>query len=138
MSSARFVLLDTYLHQANFGMVLVDNGLDVSFSQVGYREVAPRVGLKPLAVGADMKTFEIHRAGIPTDMFEEIVGDIQVVTNQYSELRDHENKEARSRFLALVSAQRASPAIFLCSRFSSFSIEPSLSSSQLFLILRNP
>ena len=56
-------------------------------------------------MGADMKTFDIHRARIPTSMFKDIVMDLQIAMNQYGEPLDHKNEEARSRFLAPVSAQ---------------------------------
>jgi len=70
-------------------MGLLAKGPDVSFSKVAYRDIAPRVGLDPLLKGNDMQTFDI-------------------VMNQYGEPRDHKNEEARSRFLAPVSAQSAS------------------------------
>lgn len=51
-----------------------------------------------------MKTFEIHRARIPTFLFKEIVEDIDIAMNQYGEPVDHNNVEARSRCLVPVSA----------------------------------
>ena len=51
-----------------------------------------------------MKTFDIHRARIPTSMFKGIVYDIQTAVNQYGEPLDHQNEEARSRCLAPVSS----------------------------------
>jgi len=51
-----------------------------------------------------MKTFEIHRARIPTSMFKEIVGDLDMAMYQYGEPLDHANEEARSRCLAPVSS----------------------------------
>ena len=83
----------------------VEKGLNVSFSKVKYRDIAPRVGLDPTSGGRDMKTFEIHRARIPTSMFKEIVGDLDMAMYQYGEPLDHDNEEARSRCLAPVSAQ---------------------------------
>ena len=52
-----------------------------------------------------MKTFEIHRARIPTSMFKEIVNDLDIAMYQYGEPLDHNNVEARSRCFAPVSAQ---------------------------------
>ena len=89
-------------------MGLVAKGLDVSFSKVAYRDIAPRVGLDPLLKGNDMQAFDIHRARIPTSLFKAMVEDLDVVMNQYGEPRDHKNEEARSRFLAPVSTQSAS------------------------------
>ena len=93
-------------------MGLLEKGLDVSFSKVTYRDIAPRVGLDPLLKGNDMQTFDVHRARIPTALFKEIVEDLGIAMNQYGEPRDHKNEEARSRFLAPVSAQSASFADF--------------------------
>jgi len=84
-------------------MTLPEKGLDVSFSKVKYREIAPRIGLDPAARGNDMKTFHIHRARIPTSLFKEIVADLEMTMKQYGEPIQHENEEARSRFLAPVS-----------------------------------
>ena len=55
-----------------------------------------------------MQAFDIYRARIPTALFKAIVEDLDIVMNQYGEPRDHKNELARSRFLAPVSAQRAS------------------------------
>jgi hypothetical protein len=89
-------------------MGLVAKGLDVRFSKVAYRDIAPRVGLDPLLKGNDMQTFDIHRARIPTSLFKAMVEDLGVVMNQYGEPRDHKDEEARSRFLAPVSTQSVS------------------------------
>ena len=83
---------------------------NISFSKVAYRDIAPRVGLDPLLKGNDMQTFDIRRARIPTALFKAIVEDLDVVMNQYGEPRDHENGEARPRFLAPVRARSASLA----------------------------
>jgi len=80
--------------------ILLERGLNVSFSKVKYRDIAPRVGLSPELGGRDMETFEIHRARIPTSLFKEIVQDIEIVMKQYGEPVQHKNEEARSRFLA--------------------------------------
>ena len=93
-------------------MGLLAKGLDVSFSKVTYRDIAPRVGLDNLLKGNDMHTFDIHRARIPTPLFKAIVEDLGIVMNQYGEPRDHKNEAARSRFLAPVSAQSASFVTF--------------------------
>lgn len=80
-------------------MILVEKGLNVSFSKVKYRDIAPRVGLKFELAGKDMPTFDIHRARIPTSLFKDIIGDLQVIMKQYGEPARHKNEEARSRFL---------------------------------------
>jgi len=94
-------LFNSYdFHLADLQLLLQEKGLDVSFSKVAYRDIAPRVGLDPLLKGNDMQAFDIHRARIPTSLFKAMVEDLGVVMNQYGEPRDHKNEEARSRFLA--------------------------------------
>ena len=85
-------------------LFFVEKGLNISFSKVKYRDIAPRVGLDPFLGGRDMKTFKIYRARIPTSLFKEIVEDIDIAMNQYGEPVDHNNEEARSRCLAPVRA----------------------------------
>lgn len=94
-------LFNSYdFHLADLQLLLQAKGLDVSFSKVHYRDIAPRVGLDPLLKGNDMQAFDIHRARIPTALFKAIVEDLGIVMNQYGEPRDHKNEQARSRFLA--------------------------------------
>ena len=45
----------------------------------------------------------MHRARIPNALFKEIIEDIEVVMKQYGPTSDHQNEEARSRFLAPAS-----------------------------------
>ena len=84
-------------------MIFVEKGLNISFFKLRYRDIAHRVGLDPTLGGRDMKTFDIHRARIPTSLFKEIVQDLEIVMKQYGEPLDHKNAAARSRFLAPVS-----------------------------------
>jgi hypothetical protein len=86
-------------------MISAAKGLNVSFSKVKYREIAPIVGLHPFGMGNDMQTFDIHRARIPTSLFKEIVQDLEVSMKQYGEPNEQVNVEARSRYLAPVGAQ---------------------------------
>lgn len=78
-------------------------GLDVSFSRVKYDQIAPFVGLEPSLCLRDAPTFEMHRARIPNALFKEIIEDIEIVMKQYGPPSDHQNEEARSRFLAPAS-----------------------------------
>jgi len=80
--------------------LLLDKGLNVSFSKVKYRDIASKVGLKFELGGRDMQTFDIHRARIPSPLFKDIIGDLQVIMKQYGEPARHKNVEARSRSLA--------------------------------------
>ena len=50
-------------------VILLEKGLNVSFSKVKYNDIAPRVGLDPTSKGDVMGTFDIHRARIPTSLF---------------------------------------------------------------------
>ncbi|KAF8806804.1 hypothetical protein BYT27DRAFT_6609038 [Phlegmacium glaucopus] len=78
----------------------LERGLNVSFSRVKYKDIAPRVDLQPDLCGRDMPTFDICRARIPNSLFREIISDIQMMLNQYGEPDSHKNEEARSRFLS--------------------------------------
>jgi hypothetical protein len=66
-----------------------------------------------------MTTFEIARARIPTSMFEAIVGDLDIIMNQYGDPVDHDNEEARSRCLAPVSAHFIPRPIFAAHSYTS-------------------
>ena len=83
---------------------LAEKGPNVSFSEVEYLDIAPRVGLKPTLQGRDMKTFDIHRARILTSLFKEIVEDLDVAMYQYGGPDYHDNVEVMSKYLAPVSA----------------------------------
>jgi len=76
--------------------------MGASFSQATYRAVAPLVGLKSYNGLKDIGTFEIHRARIPTDLFQSIVMDLDVMLVQYGPPAEHNNEEARSRFFSPV------------------------------------
>jgi hypothetical protein len=90
-------------NDVDFLTILVEKGLNVSFSKVKYRDIAPRVDLQPGLQGRDMSTFDIYRARIPNSLFREIISDFQVMMKQYGDPVYHKNGEARSRFLAPVS-----------------------------------
>ena|ERR1700691_1359029 len=102
-------------------MILVDKGLNVSFSKVKYRDIAPRVGLKFELAGKDMPTFDMHCARIPSSLFKDIIGDLQVIMKQYGEPARHKNEEARSRFHAPVSAQGYPPPLHVFGAHASIS-----------------
>jgi hypothetical protein len=93
-----------HLEQVNLFMILAERRLNVSFSKVKYHEMAPKVGLFPFRGCDDMGTFVIHRARIRTSLSKEIVQDIEVALRQYGEPFQQLNEEARSRYLAPVSA----------------------------------
>jgi hypothetical protein len=86
-------------------MTCPETGLDFSFSKVKYGDIAPQYRLDPILRGADMKTFEVHRARIPTSLFKAIVEDISLIMKQYGESIDHKNVEARTRYLAPVGTK---------------------------------
>ena len=84
-------------------MSWAEKGLHVSFSKVEYTRIAPYVGLDPSGNARDAPTFPLHRARLPTSLFKEIVQDVQLIMKQYGPPVDHQNEEARSRFLVPVS-----------------------------------
>ena len=61
------------------------------------------MGLEPCLCLQDAPTLPMHRARIPNALFKEIIEDIEVVMKQYGSTSDHQNEEARSRFLAPAS-----------------------------------
>ena len=89
-------------------MIPVDKDLNVKWNIV---TSPPRVGLDFGLAGRDMHTFDIHRAHIPSSLFKDIIGDLQVIMKQYGEPVRHKNEEARSRFLAPVSARGYPPPL---------------------------
>lgn len=95
-----------------------------------YRLIAPRVGLHPGLRGNDITASTIYRARIPTPLFKAMVEDLGIVIDQYGGFCEHNNEEARSRFLAPVSAQSAFYSGFLNLLFFSFSIVLLLFSNQ--------
>ena len=97
----------------------VEQDLNVSFSKVKYRDIAPRVGLDPNLAAKDMTSFEVFRARIPTSMFEAIVGDLDIIMNQYGDPTELDNEEARSKCLAPVGAHSIPRPIFAAHSYTS-------------------
>ncbi|KAI9769791.1 MAG: hypothetical protein M1840_003785 [Geoglossum simile] len=83
-----------------FKRLLKDNDLEVSFSRVRYKDIAPKIGLQPYSDGLDIPTFPIFRARLSNDLFRKILEDIQLFTFQYRPLSLHDTEDARSRFLS--------------------------------------
>jgi hypothetical protein len=83
-----------------------DGRINVSFSKVEYRLIAPLVGLDADQRLADIQTFELCRSRIPTELFRSIVQDIDIMQVQYGPPLDHETEQARSQFLSPVSASQ--------------------------------
>ncbi|KAI9760483.1 MAG: hypothetical protein M1840_002411 [Geoglossum simile] len=79
--------------------------LPVSFSNVKFKDIAPRVWLDPHAFGRDIKELEIFRSRLPVGVFRTIFEDVQKVSIQYGRMVSHENEEARSRFIAAIFAE---------------------------------
>jgi len=79
-----------------------EDGTGVSFSNATYSAVAHLVGLEAPLLLTDIKTFEIYRSRIPTDLFKSIVMDMDIMLVQYGSLPEHKNEEARSRFFSPV------------------------------------
>ena len=51
-------------------IVTSDNRLEVSFSKVKYKAIAPLFGLKPALGGKDIPIFEMRRARVPNEIFK--------------------------------------------------------------------
>jgi hypothetical protein len=86
----------------------IEDRLNISFSNVKYREIAAFVGLEPNRISNDIEIFGLHRSRIPTGLFKLIVEDIDLMLVQYGPPIEHQNEEVRSRFLSPVSANHFS------------------------------
>lgn len=94
-----------HTHDFDLGLLkelIATRGLNVSFSRVKFRSIAPLVGLDPFSRLADVQHFEVHRARIPNGLFANIATDVQMAVNNYGLPEDHQNEEARSRLIAPV------------------------------------
>jgi hypothetical protein len=58
------------------------------------------MGLEPGANGSDIPPFEMLRARLPDSVFTQVVIDLESFSFQYGSLSEHDNEEARSRFLS--------------------------------------
>jgi hypothetical protein len=54
-------------------------------------------------MGKDIRKLDIFRSRLPMNLFEKIYTDVHVASVQYGRMQDHENEEARSRYIASVS-----------------------------------
>jgi hypothetical protein len=79
---------------------LRDEQLDVSFSKAKYSEIAMFYNLNPRYHMWDADRFHMKRARIPTDVFQRIVSDIDLMLQVYGPPELHGTEDARSRFLA--------------------------------------
>jgi hypothetical protein len=82
--------------------------MDISFSNVQYKDIAPFVGLRPGLNMNDIETFGLHRSRIPTKLFKLIVQNIDVMMVQYGPPIEHYTEDTRSRFLSPVSVSHFS------------------------------
>ena len=63
-------------------------------------DIAPRVGLDPVLQGKDIPSFKMFRARLPNAIFNQIVRDLQKFSLQYGPMGNHENEEARARYIS--------------------------------------
>jgi hypothetical protein len=77
--------------------------LPASFSNVTYRAIAPYAWLDPTNEGSDILSLEIFRSRLPIDIFRKTYEDVTNAALQYGRMEDHDNEEARSRYIASVS-----------------------------------
>ncbi|KAF8341292.1 uncharacterized protein EI90DRAFT_3033386 [Cantharellus anzutake] len=100
-SLALLYIIDEYdFHLESLQEIILEKGLDASFSGVKYNRIAPFVGLDPLRFLRDIETFELHRSRIPTNLLRSIVEDMDIMLKQYGPLFEHETEEATSRLLS--------------------------------------
>jgi hypothetical protein len=69
----------------------------IQLNKVKYKEVAPYVSLDPSREGSDILPLKTFRSRIPADLFGEICMDVAM--EQYGRLEEHQNEEARNRFI---------------------------------------
>ncbi|KIX05927.1 uncharacterized protein Z518_03901 [Rhinocladiella mackenziei CBS 650.93] len=103
-SKAKVMILES-MRKYSFNLLrlkelLRENHLEVSFSKVEYTDIAPLVGLQPHARGNDIRTFDMFRARLPNHVFNGIIRDLGVFSKQYGPVGQHQNEEARSRYLS--------------------------------------
>ena len=79
-----------------------EKGLNVSFSNVKFIDIAPFVNLDYIRNLGDALLFDLRRSRTPTELFKDIVSDMDVLLIWYGTLQSH-TTQARSRFLAPVS-----------------------------------
>ncbi|KAI9764334.1 MAG: hypothetical protein M1839_005965, partial [Geoglossum umbratile] len=80
--------------------LLRDNNLEISFSRVKYKDIAPTIGLNLAVEGKDIPTCPMFQVRITNKPFRKILEDIQAFIYQYRPLEDQDVEEARSRFLS--------------------------------------
>ncbi|KZT51840.1 hypothetical protein CALCODRAFT_487590 [Calocera cornea HHB12733] len=88
--------------------ILAERGLFLDFSRATYASLARKVGLDASFSMQDTPTFPLHRARIPTSLFKEIVGDIEMAVKQYGLPHELDNEPTRSRFIASIFARLSS------------------------------
>jgi hypothetical protein len=59
--------------------------------------------LDPTEEGDDIRKLEVFRSRLPMDIFQEIFKDVRKATLQYGRIQDHNNEEARGRYITSVS-----------------------------------
>ncbi|KZO95673.1 cytochrome P450 [Calocera viscosa TUFC12733] len=82
--------------------ILTEKGLNLDFSRAGYASIARKVGLDASFSLQDTPTFPLHRARIPTSLFRDIVGDVELAVKQYGLPHEQDNEPTRSRFIASI------------------------------------
>jgi len=112
----------------------LEEGLNISFSNVKYESIADFVGLDPVYKFEDAPTFDIFRSRIPTPLFKKIVEDIDDMVIQYGPPEQHMTEEATSRFFSPVKL------IHILTRLSNCAIPdfPSLGSYVFVYLQKSP
>jgi len=69
--------------------ILREHNLNISFSNVKYVDIAPKVGLKPFLEGEDIPTFPMYRARLTNDVFKRIIENLEDLALQYGDMSSH-------------------------------------------------
>ncbi|KIX05117.1 uncharacterized protein Z518_05989 [Rhinocladiella mackenziei CBS 650.93] len=80
-------LMDKYSFSfARLKELLRENNLHVSFSNVKYVDIAPKVGLDPGTNGTDIPPFEMFRARLPSSVFSQTIADLEVFSCYFNRI----------------------------------------------------
>lgn len=78
--------------------------LKYSFSRVTWRVIAPLFNLDPDDTSlSQLGLFEAERSWLPLDVVKKTCSDVDVADVQYGEMIQHNNEEARNRYISTVS-----------------------------------
>lgn len=78
--------------------------LKYSFSRVTWRVIAPLFNMDPDDASlSQLGVFEAERSWLPLDVVKKTCSDMDVADVQYGQMIQHNNEEARNRYISTVS-----------------------------------